>query len=510
MSQRLQPDVIVVGSGLAGMLVSLQLAPRKVLLMTRSTLGMQTSSRLAQGGIAAAWSADDDVQSHIDDTLAAGGELCDKQAVRDILSHSAQAIETLRTYGVHFDSDNKGEPYLGLEAAHSHRRIFHVDGDATGRAIVDVLSQKVRQTPSITVLEHAIVDRLLVKDIKVCGVNFSKHDQSHNIAAHDVVLATGGIGGLYGDSTNPSENYGQGLALAAAVGARFADLEFIQFHPTALDTASRPRTLISEAVRGEGAFLINSQSERFLSQTIGEDLAPRDIVARKIAQEIENGKHVFLDARQLKDKAFAERFPSIDKACRQAGIDPQRQPIPVCPAQHYHMGGIATDTFGRTSIAGLWAIGETSSTGLHGANRLASNSLLEACIMAMRTAETINNQIPSNCLADATLGLPEAPRQYALQSVQPIMQRHLGIIRNGSGLMDAICKLMELYKKAEFPDNPAIIALMIAVCAYNRQESRGAHCRSDFPTQAPEAKRTFTDWSQTLQQAEMLYHSVVK
>ncbi|KJF69827.1 L-aspartate oxidase [Rhizobium nepotum] len=480
---------VIVGSGIAGLMAALTLAPQPVLLLTRSTLGGETSSAWAQGGIAASLGADDSAALHLADTLAAGDGLCDADIAADIISAAPALIEALERAGVRFDRDAQGKLLFGLEAAHSRRRILHAEGDGSGAAIVKALAAAVLNTPSIAVLEGTEVRRLLTDDGVVTGLICAGQGGSFALPATNVILATGGLGGLYEATTNPSGNYGQGIMLAARAGAILTDMEFVQFHPTALSSPRRPLALVSEAVRGEGALLLNENGERFMAAVPGAELASRDIVARAIDREILRGGKVFLDARQALGTGFSARFPSIDLLCREAGIDPARELVPVRPAVHYHMGGVATDGNGRSSVPGLWVAGETACTGLHGANRLASNSLLEAAAMGMRAAVDIAAQPTSKPVTAvtsfATPALPAADPAI----VRPIVSRHLGIVRHEAGLADAIHKLLPLAEQNAPASDPAIVGLAIAVFAVLRTESRGAHFRDDFQEKETVAAR---------------------
>jgi L-aspartate oxidase len=367
-------------------MTALTLSPQPVLLVTAGSLGLSGSSTLAQGGIAASVGADDSAALHLADTIAAGDGLCDRGVAAEIIAAGADVVAALQSHGVHFDRKVDGSFSLGLEAAHSRHRIVHVDGDATGAGIMRALTAKVLATPSITVMENTRALRLIRQDGRVVGACL---ENVGPVAATAVVLATGGIGGLYNATTTPLGNLGQGAALAGRAGAVLADMEFVQFHPTALAVSAPRLPLISEAVRGEGAQLVNDRGERFMADVPGRELAPRDVVARAIGSEIAQGRKVYLDARAAPGARFATRFPGIDALCKQHGIDPSRDLIPVRPATHYHMGGIRTDADGRSSLPGLWAVGEAACTGLHGANRLASNSLLEAAAMGLRAARAL-------------------------------------------------------------------------------------------------------------------------
>ena len=370
-------------------MTALELAPRPVVVISKGRLGGEGSTLWAQGGLAAALGPDDTPALHASDTIAAGDGLCDGAIVDRFARAAPLAIETLARLGVRFDRTTDGGFALGLEAAHSRRRIAHRGGDGAGREVMRALVAAARATPSIEIPEGYEARRLVVGDNAVVGLLAVGPSGPTLLPADEVVIATGGIGGLYEDSTNPPGSFGQGLALAARAGAVLADMEFVQFHPTALDSARRPMPLISEAVRGEGAVLVDDAGERFMAGVAGAELAPRDVVARAIAAKRAEGRRVFLDARAAIGARFQRRFPTIAAACLEAGVDPAREPIPVRPAQHYHMGGIAVDAEGRSSVRGLWACGEAACTGLHGANRLASNSLTEAAVFASIVARSI-------------------------------------------------------------------------------------------------------------------------
>lgn len=487
---RFAGHVVVVGSGLAGLVTALTLAPQPVLLLTKAALGAESSSAWAQGGIAANLGGNDSVDLHLADTLAAGDGLCEVQAAGVILSGAPAAIDALEKFGVHFDRQPDGTYMLGLEAAHSRHRIVHVAGDGSGAAVVHALVDRVRHTPSITVIENIEARRLLTSGDAVTGLLCADRSGAVVIPATRIVLATGGLGGLYDAATTPSGNYGQGIMLAARAGAELADMEFVQFHPTALDAANwsagRPLALVSEAVRGEGAILVNDRNERFLADQPGAELAPRDIVARAISAEIAKGSRVFLDARKALGQGFATRFPTITHLCHEAGIDPAHERIPVRPAVHYHMGGVATDLDGRSTVGGLWVVGEAASTGLHGANRLASNSLLEAAVMGMRAAHNIlaADNFSTRPFKAVDLPMPSAP-----SSVRPIVSRSLGVLRNAHTMTAAIASLLPLAEHDGPASDPALVALCIAVFALLRDESRGAHARTDYPIKLAEAKR---------------------
>lgn len=489
---------VIVGAGVAGLLTALLLAPEPVVLISRAPLGGDSSSMLAQGGMAAGLGGDDSPDLHLADTLAAGDGLCDEEAVRRVVEAAPRTIENLQRLGVLFDCGPDGSLRLGLEAAHSCQRIVHAAGDATGRELVRALAAAVRRTPSITVLEGMEARRLLIGDGAVVGVLVVADNSAVALSTARVVLATGGIGGLYGDTTNPLGSFGQGLALAARAGAELADLEFVQFHPTALDSPRRPMPLVSEAVRGEGAWLVDEHGRRFLADTPGAELAPRDVVARAVWQQLAAGHRVFLDARQCLGQRFTDRFPTIASLCLEAGIDPATQPIPVHPAVHYHMGGIAVDADGRSSVPGLWACGEVARTGLHGANRLASNSLTEAAVCA----EWVARSVAATPARASSRLLPAAlPPRPDASAIRPIVSRALGIVRDGETLREAAAALLPFAESDNAASDPAAVALMMTLAALCREESRGAHCRADFPQRDAQARSSRLTLNETLETA---------
>jgi L-aspartate oxidase len=475
---------VIVGAGVAGLMTALELAPRPVAVLSKAPLGAEGSTLWAQGGVAAALGPDDSPALHAADTIAAGDGLCDVAIVDRFARAAPGAIEKLARLGVRFDRKRDGGFALGLEAAHSRSRIAHVGGDGAGRELMRALVTAVRATPSIAILEGFEARRLLVEDNAVRGLNAIGPSGPVLFATDKVVIATGGIGGLYAASTNPLSSVGQGLVLAARAGAVLADMEFVQLHPTALDVPARPVPLISEAVRGEGAKLINERGERFMAEIPGAELAPRDVVARAIWRVRASGGRAFLDARAAIGEEFAARFPAIATACRAARIDPAREWIPVRPAQHYHMGGIAVDAEGRSSVPGLWACGEAASTGLHGANRLASNSLAEAAVDSAIVARSIDGA-KSRVLAPPRTAW--APCAADPAPIRPILSRAAGVARDGETLAAAIGPLAETAASNQAAADPAAVALMIAVAAFRREHSLGAHYRTDFPS-APAAR----------------------
>ena len=477
---------VIIGGGLAGLMTALRLAPHPVVLLSKAPLGAEASSAWAQGGLAASLGDDDDPTLHLADTLGAGDGLCDTDTADRILRAAPAAIDSLSRLGVAFDRTAEGALSLGLEAAHCRRRIVRAGGDGAGRELMRALIETVRLTPSITVIEGVEARRLLVEDNAITGVLAAGQSDSLVFTTQRVVLATGGIGGLFLDTTNPEGCFGQGLALAARAGAELGDLEFIQFHPTALDGPGHPMKLISEAVRGEGAVLVDETGRRFLANQPGAELAPRDVVARGIWRHIIDGHRVFLDARAKPGADFAKRFPAIAGFCRAAEVDPAVQPIPVRPAAHYHMGGVVVDGAGRSSIAGLWACGEVACTGLHGANRLASNSLTEAVVCAGWVAESVAGTFGGRARRPVPTGLPPPPDPTA---VRPVMSRAAGLLRDREGLREAAHDLLALAAGHTAGSDPASVGLMIVVMALRREESRGAHSRIDFPQRASVARR---------------------
>src|SRR5665213_423031 len=496
-------DVVIVGGGLAGLFCALKLAPRPVTVISAAPLGEGASTAWAQGGIAAAVAEGDSGEAHAADTVAAGAGLVDAGIALGLAREAGVRIRDLLHYGVPFDRDLEGRLAVSREAAHSARRIVHVRGDAAGKAIIAALIEAVRATPSIRVIEGYSAEALLIADGAVSGLELRRVGDATArpvaIASRAVVLATGGIGHLYAVTTNPAEASGLGLAIAARAGAVIADPEFVQFHPTAIMVGRDPAPLATEALRGEGATLIDDRGERFMpARHPLAELAPRDIVARGVFAEIAAGHGAFLDATKALGAHFAEKFPTVYASCMSAGIDPSTQPIPVAPAAHYHMGGIAVDERGRTSLPGLWAGGEVSSTGAHGANRLASNSLLEAVVYAARIAENIGGSAVA--APDRTLPEPIDQRNGAMPALsetnlRAMMTSHVGVIRDGERLAHAVRTFAALERDAGniALRNMATTALLVAASAWARRESRGAHFRLDHPAEKPAlARRTMT------------------
>lgn len=495
--------VVIVGGGLAGLFCALKLAPRPVTVISAAPLGQGASTAWAQAGIAAAVAKGDSAEAHAADTVAVGAGLVDETIALGLAREAGSRIRDLLQYGVPFDRDLEGKLAVSQEAAHSARRIVHVRGDMAGKAIISALIEAVRRAPSIRVIEGYVAEALLIEDGAVTGVQLRKAGDPTakpvTIASRAVVLATGGIGHLYAVTTNPAEAGGLGLAIAARAGAVIADPEFVQFHPTAIMVGRDPAPLATEALRGEGATLINDKGERFM-RTLHPlaELAPRDIVARGVFAEIMAGHGAFLDATSAVGTHFAEKFPTVYASCMAAGIDPVKQPIPVAPAAHYHMGGISVDAHGRSSLKGLWAGGEVSSTGAHGANRLASNSLLEAVVYAARIAEDIGGSFIAAPARPEMV--PAIPRNCAMPvlsetNLRAMMTSHVGVIRDGEGLAEAVRSFAAIERDTGniALRNMAATALLVAASAWARRESRGAQYRTDYPTEKPAlAHRTMT------------------
>jgi L-aspartate oxidase len=505
-------ECLVVGSGIAGLTAALTLAPQPVAVLTKARDGGSTA--WARGGIAAAVGPDDSAALHAADTLAVGGGLNDPAAVEILADEGAARIADLVALGMRFDGDG-GRPSLGREAGHGRRRILHAEGDATGAAVLATLLRAAETAPSVTLEEGALAWDLVVAAGRVRGLIAFHAGEGWVFHRSDrVILATGGIGRAWRHTTNPAEATGDGLAMAARAGAALADLEFVQFHPTALavgEEADGALPLLTEALRGDGALLVDTAGRRFMAEEHPDaELAPRDVVARAVWRRAAAGG-AFLDLRPVAE--LERRFPSAAAACRRAGLDPLAAPVPVTAAAHYHMGGIATDALGRTSLPGLWACGEAACTGVHGANRLASNSLLEGLVFGRRAA--------LDALGHAAGGAPlPAPKWVAAPSlpgdavakgidrVRDAMADRVAVARDGAGLASAAAELSALEGTlaawAPQPGQPfrlptteiaalgrlrnlAAVGRLVARAALARRESRGAHWRSDCPEAAPAA-----------------------
>ncbi len=489
MSDRLQTRILVVGSGIAGLHTAWRAAEHgQVLLLTKRSL-FDSATAYAQGGIAAALGAGDSPELHRQDTLAAGAALCDAAAVQVLVEEGPARVRELQTAGAHFDLDPEGHLRLGREAAHSQNRIVHAHGDQTGAEVARTLVDRVHDSDRVGVIEKARVLDLIVRDGECVGVRASLAGRATEILADATVLATGGCGQIFRYTTNPVVATGDGYALAHRAGVALADMEFVQFHPTALDTPENPLALVSEAVRGEGATLLNAAGQRFmLDEHPQAELAPRDVVARAIFREQRSGR-VYLDARHLGER-FAKRFPGILSLCLARGIDPRRELIPVTPAAHYMMGGVVTDLVGRASLPRLYAAGEVARTGVHGANRLASNSLLEGLVFAERIARELAAVQPLH--PQPAAGDWQVPRlvdrgaaQVAAGEIRSLMWRHVGIVRNDEGLRFALEGLSDIERRlpagATEEANMVQVGRLVAAAALARRESRGGHYRSDFP-----------------------------
>ncbi|CAN7607147.1 L-aspartate oxidase [Caulobacter sp. LjRoot300] len=480
---------VILGAGLAGLTAALACVPRKALVLSPTPLATGCSSAWAQGGMAAALSDEDAPALHAADTIAAGAGLCDPAAVELLTTEGPAAVRALAALGAPFDRKPDGQFVLSLEAAHAKARVARVGGDGAGAAIMAAVIAAVRAAPSIEIRENARARRLLQDATgRVVGLIAEIDGALVEIVAPAVILATGGVGGLYAVTTTPAEVRGEGLGLAALAGAEIADPEFVQFHPTAIDIGRDPAPLATEALRGEGAVLRDTDGRAFMADYHpAKELAPRDVVARAIHAERAAGRGAFLDATAAVGEHFPHEFPAVFAACMSAGIDPRVQPIPVTPAVHYHMGGVATDLDGRTSLPGLLAAGECASTGVHGANRLASNSLLEAAVFGARAGRIAREMTHGGAPLPAapTPDLPET----ALQTLRQAMSRDAGVIRDADGLSRLIAGLDAL--EAVHGAAPTLVAAqLIARAALAREESRGGHFRADFPATAlPE--RTF-------------------
>ena len=492
-------DFLVIGSGIAGLRAAIALADAgRVVILTKAD-PRESNTGYAQGGIAAAVGPDDSPELHASDTIAAGDGLCLPDAVRALTEEGPRYVRELIEWGAAFDRAPDGAPALGREAAHSVRRVLHAR-DATGREIGRVLWQKVAAHPHVTVYDDALAMSLLTRRGRCTGATFVRNGGLEQIEAGRTLIATGGAGQVFRETTNPAIATGDGIAMAFEAGARVADLEFVQFHPTVLSAEGAPRFLLSEALRGEGARLVNDAGEPFMTryQAAG-DLASRDLVARAIVKEVaRTGAPVYLTMAHLDPEFVRRRFPTIAGACREAGFDLATDRVPVSPAAHYVMGGVETDLHGRTSVEGLYAAGEAACTGVHGANRLASNSLLEGLVFGARAAAAMRGSTVLPSFA-ATLSAPLEDQRLSgpppdAGAIRDLMWRDAGLVRTGKGLRAAVPQLASwraaiASRRAAAPADRecrrlaslATVGFLIAHAALRREETRGGHYRADFP-----------------------------
>ena len=522
-------DVLVIGGGLAGFRAALAVdSALQVLLICKNGLE-QSNSMNAQGGVASVWAENDSIEEHIEDTFAAGGELCDRVVVEKVVRGGPVEIRQLIEIGTKFDKKADGEILLGREGGHRSNRILHSNGDSTGREIMRSVIEEAKRRPNIRIWENTFALDLLTVDRCCRGaiVYWKKHDEKELVWAKQTILATGGLGQLYRETTNPEVATGDGIAMAYRAGAAIRDMEFVQFHPTVLYIAGSSRSLITEAMRGEGAKLVDRQDNRFMPDYDERgELAPRDVVSRSIVQQMEktNSPNVYLDLTHKPADWIYARFPGIAATCRRFGIDIARDKIPVRPGAHYSMGGVKVDLDGQSSLAGLWAVGEVSSTGLHGANRLASNSLLEALVYgesAGRLASENAQKMPDDYQAEPIENPPlllspgDVPLSRLIDlgdirnALKSLLWRSAGVVRHERGLQHALEDTLHWSSYVfaqQFQDvagweiqNMLTVAKLILEGALRRRETRGGHNREDFPGTLPKAEHSVFQWDAAIQ-----------
>jgi L-aspartate oxidase len=496
-------DFIVVGAGIAGLRAAIQLSPHGTVLCLSKRELTESNTQYAQGGIAVALGPDDSPDIHLRDTLAAGAGLVNEEAARTLVTEGPTRVLELLEWGVRFDRDEHGQLAFTREGAHSRNRVLHANGDSTGREIGRTLYEHARTLGNIHMGEFGFCRDLLLRNGRVVGVEVL-HDDGHadKITARAVLLATGGAGMVYSNTTNPEVATADGSAMAWRAGAELSDMEFVQFHPTALYLKNAPRFLISEALRGEGALLRNNDRERFMPQYHElAELAPRDVVARAIHQELELSKAVdpvvYLDVTHLHTEKLKARFPRIYQTCKQFGLDLTRDLIPIRPAAHYSMGGVRTNLDGRTTLPGLYAAGEAACTGVHGANRLASNSLLEGLVFGARAAKAMaaeSEPTSGHAHAPAPMDFGQGNAEELRQESRQLMESNVGIVRDAKRLQTAVARLEQILAALPGPDdreraetrNLVQCGLAITRSALARLESRGAHYRNDYPIKVDE------------------------
>jgi L-aspartate oxidase len=509
-----QTDFLVIGAGVAGLRAAVDLARAGTVLVLAKRELTESNTQWAQGGIAAALSDEDEISLHLQDTLQAGDGLCNPEAAKVLVEDAPERIDELIQWGTEFDRQGTKLTF-GREGAHSRNRILHAHGDSTGREILRALYAKTKTLKNISVREFEFSTDLVVENGRAHGIHLiNDRGAKQQMTASAVLLATGGMGQLYRNTTNPAVATGDGVAMAFRAGAEVSDMEFIQFHPTALYLKNAPRFLLSEALRGEGAYLRNLEMHRFMPKyhPMGE-LAPRDVVARAILHELEVSEVkdpvVYLDLTHLDGDHVKKRFPRIYATCMQFNIDITTDLIPIRPAAHYAMGGVRTDLEGRCTLPGLYAAGEAAATGVHGANRLASNSLLEGLVFGARAGKIMRDELrrtPANSPKPhraVSNGPVDSATEEVIRDVQDLMWRDVGIVRTGTGLKAAIEHLNRIAPRVAHPQtrraheahNLHALGLLVARCALAREESRGAHYRTDFPAH---------------NDAKFLKHSIVK